>query len=370
MVSKLLSVGFVSLVLASTVHARAEEQPKAPEKNAPEKAPPAAEAALHHAPPAIATAHASLKIAATIDFPQTIKRALVVYFVGANKTAKEVPFLRSADGYLAEIPEEDVLPEGLAYTIELESEGGKRVSAYATRTDPHVIDVPTDLDDQRENALDKRLFGRRSVFAANTEYVSFGSSKLGNTAAGASDVADNYYRIEASYTYRPLRTILEFGIRTGMVRGHAPIETPPGQVAQNPGLNYGGAFVVFRLHDIVHLETSLLTSVTEQGFSSGVGAAFHLGDPYGTKLILGFETVKTFGTRAYSRLDLVRGVIRVSPIIEVTDAPHADRAGVRLITELGLALPSGWTFAIRGGYAARDFNSGGPGFGGSLAYSF
>ncbi|MGZ3420099.1 MAG: hypothetical protein ACXWUG_02450 [Polyangiales bacterium] len=357
--SKLFSASLVSVLALASSSALAQEE-KAPAPAV------AATAAVHHAPPATATAHAPLKIAAVIDYPQTIKRALVVYYVGSNKTAKEVPFLRSADGYLAEIPEDDVVPGSLAYTIELESDGGKRTSAFATRSDPHVVDVPTDLDDQRENALDARLFGRRSVFGANSEYVSFGSSQL----ASGKTVADNYYRIEGSYTYRPLRTILEFGIRTGMVRGHAPIETPPGQVAQNPGLNYGGAFVVFRLHDIVHLETSLLTSVTEQGFSSGVGGALHFGDPYGTKLVLGFETVKTFGTRAYSRLDLVRGWIRVSPIVEVTDAPHADRAGVRLVTELGVAHPSGWSIAIRGGYAARDFNSGGPGFGGSLAYSF
>jgi hypothetical protein len=356
MVSKLFSVGLFAVVLASSTFASAEEKPK--EK--PETA------AIHHAPPAVAVAHAPLKIAATIDYPQSIKRALLVYFVGPQKTLKEIPFLRSADGYLAEIPDADVVPEGLAYTIELESEGGTRVAAYATRTDPHVVDVPTDIDDQRENALDKRLYGRRSVFAANSEYVSFGKSKLAN----GNTVADNYYRIEASYTYRPLRTILEFGIRTGMVRGHAPIETLPGQVAQNPGLNYGGAFAVFRFHDLVHFEASLLTSVTEEGFSSGVGGALHFGDPYGTKLTLGFDTVSKFGTRGYSRLDLVRGIVRVSPIVEVTDAPHADRAGVRLVTEVGLALPSGWTFALRGGYAARDFNSGGAGFGGSVGYSF
>lgn len=356
MVSKLFSVGLFAVVLASSASASAEE--KAKEK--------ADTAAIHHAPPAVAVAHEPLKIAATIDYPQTIKRALLVYFVGPSKTPKEVPFLRSAEGYLAEIPDADVVPEGLAYTIELESEGGARASAYASRNDPHVVDVPTDIDDQREAALDKRLYGRRSVFAASSEFVSFGSSKLGS----GNSVADNYYRIEASYTYRPLRTILEFGIRTGMVRGHAPIETLPGQVAQNPGLNYGGAFVVFRFHDIVHFEASLLTSVTEQGFSSGVGSAMKFGDPYGTKLILGFETVKTFGTRVYSQLDLVRGIVRVSPIVEVTDAPHADRAGVRLVTEVGLTLPSGWIFAVRGGYAARDFNSGGLGFGGSLAYSF
>jgi hypothetical protein len=56
----------------------------------------------------------------------------------------------------------------------------------------------------------------------------------------------------------------------------------------------------------------------------------------------------------------VRSRVRVSPIVEVTDMPHADRPGVRLITELAFDLGQGLHVALRGGYQARDFQSGGP----------
>lgn len=348
-----LSLACVCALGARSAHA---EAPK----------PAAYEATLHHAPPTAATAHVTLRIAASIDYPQAIKRALLVYRTATTKEFREVPFLRASDGYVAEIPADEVLAPSLAYTIELEKEGGARVSVYASRTDPHLVDVPVDLDDQREAALDRQLHGRRNVVETHAEFVSFGRSKT----AGGDTLLDDYFRVESSYTYRPLRTVVEFGIRAGAVRGHSPVPHAPGEPVPDPGLNYGAPFVVFRLTDALHLETHFLTSVTEVGFSTGIGGDLRIGDPYGTKLVFGVETVKTFGTRAWAQLDLVRGRFRVSPIVEVTDAPHADRAGVRLLTELGLELAQGFCIALRGGYQARDFNSGGPGFGASLAYGF
>ncbi|MBL8720604.1 MAG: hypothetical protein JNL79_31755, partial [Myxococcales bacterium] len=136
------------------------------------------------------------------------------------------------------------------------------------------------------------------------------------------------------------------------------------------GLNFGAPFVVFRLGDGWFLETNALVSVTEIGFSTGIGGAMHIGDYYGTKFVIGGETVKTFGSRAYARLDLIRGLVRVSPIVEVTDMPHADRAGVRLLAEFGFDLRKGFGLTLRGGYQARDFDSGSFSLGGSFAYAF
>ncbi len=334
-------------------------------------------AALHHAPPPTAVAHSTFKIAATIDNPHTIKRALLVYRTGKDATYREVPFLRAADGYVAEVPGESVDYPSLSYAIELEGPDGARSPAYATRGEPHVVDVPGDLDDARETALLERVGGVRSVVSTSGELVSFGHTTA-TASTGPKTVLDHWYRIEAAYTYRPLRTIMEFGIRVGIVRGTAPVpfdvtlagETTTKKDNFDVGLNYGAPFVVFRASDEVHLEGHLLTSVTEVGFSTGIGSAIHIGDYFGTKLILGFEHVALFGTRGYSRLDLVRGRVRVSPIVEVTDMPHADRAGVRLLTELGLNLGQGFGLALRGGYQARDFRSGGAGAGVAISYAF
>ncbi|MFO0568237.1 MAG: hypothetical protein U0263_21430 [Polyangiaceae bacterium] len=38
----------------------------------------------------------------------------------------------------------------------------------------------------------------------------------------------------------------------------------------------------FHLHDMVHLDASLLLSITEVGFRGGGGGALLLGDPYGS----------------------------------------------------------------------------------------
>lgn len=333
--------------------------------------------ALHHAPPPSATAHAALKIAARIDFAHKIKRALLVYKTKKDPIYREVAFMRASDNYVAEIPGELVDYPSLAYTIELEGSDGARTAAYATRAEPHVIDVPGDLDDARENALLARLGGLRSVITSSGELVSFGHTTSTMPDGSTQKVLDHWYRIEAGYTYRPLRTVMEFGIRVGLVRGTAPVpfekssaDGAAPKTDNKVGLNYGAPFVVFRASDDVHIEGHVLTSVTEVGFSTGIGGAIHLGDYLGTKLILGFEHVALFGTRGYSRLDLVRGRVRVSPIVEVTDMPHADRPGVRLLTELGLHLGQGFAVTLRGGYQARDFRSGGAGGGVAISYAF
>jgi hypothetical protein len=103
----------------------------------------------------------------------------------------------------------------------------------------------------------------------------------------------------------------------------------------------------------------------------GAGGALLIGDPYGTRLTFGVESVQTFGTRMYTRMDIDAGHgVLVAPVVEVTDMPHADRYGVRLLSEVGIDAGSGFRVAARGGYQARTFTSGGPSAGVSLSYGF
>lgn len=361
------------VLLATPVRASADEAPPKPGPVAP------AEPRLHHAPVALAPPHAPLAIPATLDHPHLVKRVILVYRPTAGGALKEVPFLRSATGWLATVPEEDVDVGTLGYAIELELPDGKRVAAYATRDDLHAVAVPDQADDAREREYLAQVDGRRVVFGAAFDYVSFGHSK--SASSSLVTIPDWYLRAEGGFTYRPLRTVMEFGLRIGVVRGYSavPVERTVGDSSQcekaddqkcKVGLNFGAPFVVFRLGASWFLETNALVSVTEIGFATGVGAALHIGDYYGTKFVLGGETVKTFGSRAYARLDLIRGRVRVSPIVEVTDMPHADRAGVRLLAELGLDLRKGFGLALRGGYQARDFDSGSFSLGGAFQYAF
>lgn len=335
----------------------------------------APEPALHHAPVSVATAHRALTVVADIRHPELVKRALLIYRRSGDTAYLETEFKR-AESYAATIPESAVVSPSLEYLIELERLDGTRQPAFASRGEPFRVLIPEDLADLRERALAARLGGRRSEFASSAEYVSFGRS-TGSTIDPATGeprvIDDSFYRLEGSYTYRPLRTVADFSLRLGLVRGRSPVSlSESDEGARNQvGLNYGAPTITVRASDFIHLQAEVLTSITEAGFAMGGGGAIELGDHLGAKLALGFETIEVFGTRVYSRLDLLPGErLRVSPIIEVTDMPHANAFGVRLLTELGADLGNGFHAAARGGYQARKSTSGGVSFGATLGYAF
>ncbi|MFI5298879.1 MAG: hypothetical protein ACHREM_12345 [Polyangiales bacterium] len=351
-------LAIASTLVFSTSHASAEEltPPVIP--------------SIHHAPIASARAHVALELTAHLSVPQRTKRVLVLYRVGTGALHERELLRTIGDAWAVTIPAEEVNASGLAYAIEIEAIDGGRIAAFASRDAPHPVDVPDDSDDVREHALLDRLGGRRSVVSSTFDSVDFGSVSDGKTGS----IRDNYYRIESAYTYRPLTTVLEFQIRAGLVRGSsagAPDGTTGAITGRDVGLNYAAPSVVFRLADLAHLEVGVLASVTEVGFSTGASAALHLGDFYGTKLVLGGETIDTFGSRFYTRLDLVRGrAIRISPVVEVTNMPHSDTWGVRLLTEVAGNLGGGFGVNARIGYQARDFASGGVGLGVGASYAF
>ncbi|HEY6561351.1 MAG TPA: hypothetical protein VI072_28960 [Polyangiaceae bacterium] len=337
---------------------------------------------LHHAPPAVAPAGRALLIEGQITHPELVKRALCVFRTPASRELREVPFRRGVRHYVAVVPATEMRTPWFAYSVELELLDGRRIAVFASRGAPHVLQVPQDRTDLRERALLARLGGRRSVLSAASEYVTFGQSRADVRGADGTRrstlVDDRYYRLEAAYTYRPLRVVSEFSLRTGVVRGRSPVPAPrEGDAEDDPeahfdvGLNYGASTLRFQLGDAWHVEGEFLTSLTEVGFALGGGGALLIGDPYGSKLTLGFESIDVFGTRFWSRMDIASHErFSVAPIVEITNMPHADSYGVRLLGEVGATLGGGLTLAARGGYQARLATSGGPSLGASLAYAF
>ena len=169
--------------------------------------------------------------------------------------------------------------------------------------------------------------------------------------------------------------ITEFSLRIGLLRGHSPVPVEEGET-KNPedrfkvGLNYGAPTVRIHLADIWHAEGEFLTSVTEVGFSVGAGGAILVGDPYGSKLTLGFETIQVFGTRFYTKMDIrAPERLTVAPMIELTNMPHARNYGLRLLGEVTVDVGRGFGVALRGGYQARLATSGGPTGGATLSYT-
>jgi hypothetical protein len=327
----------------------------------------------------------------SIEHPELVRSAIVVYR-GGKGSLRAVALRRAEEDYLAVIPAEDVVPPALGYAIEIERTDGVVVRGFASRDELFVVEVVEDHLDARERALLERLGRRRSVAAASTEIVRFGTTEPSaavRCAAGQSTckqgdlvppdrarVNDEYWRVEGGYTYRPLKAVAEFSIRGGVVRGTSLVGGDYDVKKYDVGLNYGATTVRFRLADAWHLEGEFLTSITEIGFSVGTGAALLIGDPYGTKLTLGWETIGLdkatyFGTRFWTRLDIaVEDRVTLAPVIEVTDMPHAESYGVRLLGDVGVAVGHGFSVGIRGGYQARLSTSGGPAFGAQIAQAF
>jgi hypothetical protein len=350
---------------------------------------------LHHAPVSTATAHQPLRVAADIDHPELVRHAWLVYTTERTSEPHAVAFKRAGPaGYVATVPASDVTTPWLGYTIELEKLDGSSVAVFAARERMQLVIVPEPRMDARERALSARLNDRRSVFSSSADYVDFGMSDI-DTPQGpvlvpgsvdsdpasttvADRVHDRYFRIEGGYSYRPLGIVTEFSLRVGLVRGQSPVRSgdplAPGQSEQDRydvGLNYGAPSVRFFLADAWHLDVGFLTSVTERGYSLGASGALLIGDPYGSKLAIGGETIARFGTRCWTRLDIdvARG-LSFAPIVEVSNMPNADAFGVRLIGEFTLELGEGFALAGRGGYQARKFTAGGPSAGATLSYAF
>jgi hypothetical protein len=318
----------------------------------PPSAPPATPA-IHHAPLSTAIEGKDITIGVVIDHPERVRRALVIY--QGDKAQGEVELARSSEPdtpYVAVVPALAVHAPMVAYAIEVEHTDGTRAPVFASRANPHRVTVLDSAEDAREGTLLRRLENRRSVVDAGGEFASFGSKH------------DQFFRTEGSYTYRMLGFVSEFGMRAGVVRGDSPAN---GAV----GLNYGAPRIRVRFADVFHAEAELLVSVTEVGFSNGGGGAVILGDAYGSNLTLGFEGVQVFGVRGYTQLNLVANRwLTLAPTVEVTNMPHADTVGVRLLGDARFYFGRGFHASLRGGYQARTFASGGPSIGGGLGYSF
>lgn len=361
------------VVAAFTVALFAQIAP-APPATAPRPLP--AEPALHHVPATTTTEHAPFVVSANIERPDLVSRAVLVF--RHEGRIDEVPFKRSgndATPYVAVVPAEDVTRPSIAYAIELQRTDGERVPVFASRDDMQPVEVVGDFVDAREEALLARLGGRRFVVESSGEYASFGVTPAQvsgpNGKVTTQNVTDDFWHVEAGFTYRLLRTVSEFGIRGGVYRGTSVVPGVTDASQFDVGLNYGAPFVRLRATDWLHFEGEFLTSVTEVGFSLGGGGAVLLGDPYGSHLTLGGESISVFGSRGYSRFDVVATRwLRIAPMVEVTTMPHASSAGVRLLADAGFTVAPGLLVTLHGGYQARSFDSGGIAAGGGVSYAF
>lgn len=324
---------------------------------------------FHHAPVGAAAEGQPLVIEAGLDDPHLAKGVTLVYRAGGK--VHEVPFRRATAGWSAVIPAEHAT-EGLAYAVEVTTVDDEQVAAFATRDAMHPVQLLPDERAEREEVLLRRVGGRRSVATVGSELADFGST---------GGISDRYWRVEGRYTYRSLTTVSEFWIRGGVMRGTTPATSVDAEgdgrlVESERGLNYGAPGMRLRLHDLWHLELEGMASISDEGFSTGGGFDLLIGDPYGSKVVLGaafigLSETTYFGSSFTSRVDLaVHERITVSPVIEITDMPNAEQFGVRLLADVGVDFGGGFGANVVGGYQARVAAGGGPSIGGSASLAF
>jgi hypothetical protein len=334
--------------------------------------------AVHHAPVTVGSAHEPISILADITDADLVRHAFVVYRnrnarATAHSELASVELLRTSGEtrYRAEIPARDALAPFVEYTIEFERQDGTRMSAFASREAMHRVAVATDYLDLREQALLSRVHGRRSVSEVRVDYASFGTSRAFTADTGFRSVQDRFYRVEAAYTFRPLRVVTEFTVKLGVLRGTSPAPAANTSGDLDVGLNYTAPSVRLRLVDWLHVDLEGLTSVTEKGFELGGATQLVVGDPYGSKVLAGAQSLHGFGSRFWSRVDIPAGQrLVLSPIVEATNWPHADQYGVRLLFEVAVDLASGLGATVGGGYQARESTSGGPSAAIGVRYAF
>ncbi|MBM4363395.1 MAG: hypothetical protein FJ104_11990, partial [Deltaproteobacteria bacterium] len=296
---------------------------------------------LHHAPLATAYAGEPLQILADVQGRDLVRSAWVVYRRAGEPRFLQVELRRGPAADIAEIPAAAVAAPAVEYAIEVELVEGGRQAVFASREAPHRVAVSARHLDLREAALLQRLEGRRSAVALRAEAASFGATRAAYASRVTGARPDRYVAVESTYTYRPLRTVTEFSVGVGILRGDAPTRASaarPG-ASGGVGMNWTAPSVLVRLGDSAHLGGEAIAGVTEQGFRLGWGGSLHLGDPYGTKLVVGLSLVEDFGERYWSRLDLTATPwLRISPRVEATTFPHASYPGMRLLLDAAVDL--------------------------------
>ncbi len=366
MVKSILAIAVV-LFASNTARAQDETPP----------APVVESTIVHHAPIAAVEENEPIPIRIRVERADRAKRVLLVYQNGSG--IHEVAFERSeqegAEAYAAEIPGSEVHAPKIGYAIVVEGVDGVRHDAFASRAAMHDVQILEDEGDLRERAQLERIGHRRSLLTLSTEYAYFGTENATvtgpNGTLSTTPVRDEYWRVDGSYTYRILRTVAEFGMSFGVVRGSAIVPSSSNPNDFNVGLNYGAPRIRFRATDWLHFDLELLTSITEVGFAVGGGGDVILGSPYETHVTLGVEGIQVFGVRGWARLDIPAGHrFTIAPTVEVTNMPHASDAGVRLLLDASVNVGKGFSLGLRAGYMARTFDNGGFGGGAQVGYAF
>lgn len=263
---------------------------------------------------------------------------------------------RPDDRWVAEIPAAAATPPAVEYYIDRDGD-----AVFASATTPHAVVVRAPAGEQRRARDLGRVADRRSRVHVAGEWVDFARSG-----------ADSFYRIDADFGYRLYAYPLE-EIRVGYTRLIGTVPDAGGTGEMQTGYKVGGWFELgIGVLEGVRLDGRVLVLATSDGFALGGRGELRVGSRDASHVAIGGEIAADVGAAGFFRLgwDTVPRV-PMSATVEVGTMPDADRpAGVRLIYDAYLPLPSGIRLGVRAGYAARDQEVGGLTAGAGVTLDF
>ena len=269
------------------------------------------------------------------------------------------------------IPRELVQGPGFEYTILSTDRDGNEHYHFADTDAPHHVNVHGYGSEMLTADRLDAWRGNRSTALLQSRWYRFGSrpeDRGGDLGEAASDrYSDEFWLLEAEYTYRPLQVIYDFRFGIGVMRGRVPTIAGtalpwPGTTGQ-PGLNYAYSDVNFGILPQLTLGPRILLGANHAGFVVGGGFHLYLGYLSGTHLELAYENTRDVGYRSDIRFHWAT-VPRVPMALgmEMNSWPYAGRPdSVNLSYDIGVRLTEGTTLRARVGRANRG-GSLGPGY--------
>jgi hypothetical protein len=280
-----------------------------------------AQAVVHHVPPAEASEHEPVRLAAMVENAWAETALVARYRAASASTFTEVPFERSSTGaYYAVIPLAAVARPGFVYYVVGIDQDGHEVPHFASAAAPHEVRVEPPADARWIEAERLRLGGRTDRVTAFFDAVNFGTT-LGPR--------DYYLRSEVAWTHRLVTQLYSFSLGYGFVEGRTPsVRDDTNPMFVDRGARYGFGSVRLRATEVLWLDGGVLLGFSQEGFAPGVRAAVTFGREWRTAVQVGGEVIRDLGSTWWVQLqwDTVPPLL-MSARITTTDLPGSALEG-------------------------------------------
>jgi hypothetical protein len=323
-----------------------------------------------HVPPASAAADANLELSA--EAPASSATLTAHYRHPGDREFAKVELVRKGETtWTAIVPAAAVVAPGLEYYL-----AAGTAAVFASPQAPHEMRVESSASDDRRVRDLARFKGRRYRVRTAGEFVNYGTRNVDAPSGPQIELPDQFYRLDAEFTYRVLAYPLEemrFGITRLIGKTELPMCATGTRCTGEVGFG-GGAWIELGLGLIegVRFDGRISVAANQEDVAVGGRGELRLGVLDGSHVAAGVEHLADVGTAGFFRLGwgTVPGV-PMAATVEVTNLPAATRdVGVRLYYDVARELGGGVRLGARVGYAARNQTVAGFTGGGNVTIDF